>query len=346
MILKNLNTLSIFIIVTFSVTVLLYILFKEYFRYFTNQFITSYPGIKKRMKATPVPLLVFRYILYFLFALLISLSVLNPGIEDAENPNQYVDSGVDILFLVDVSLSMNATDTTPSRLSKFKEEALKLVPKLEGNRVGIVAFAGAPFLYCPMTSDVSAFSEYIRGLDVDMIPDTSTDIQAAFQKTEDILKSKKVFRNKVVILVTDGENMNGSIPSRLSSDLIIWGVGTSKGGLIYYSDPIAGLSGYVTRNGMLVNNTSSPDLVISKLDEPYLKKLTDSQGAVYTNLSRNPNSSGLLLDKINSMQKNAGKHLLNLTKKDGYHFFMIPAFLLFILDIAVIELLLYRKLKL
>ena len=68
---------------------------------------------------------------------------------------------------------MNATDALPNRLSRFKETVLRQLPALNGNRLGIIAFAGVPFIL-PMTTDIAAFSDYVRGLDVDMIPNTGT----------------------------------------------------------------------------------------------------------------------------------------------------------------------------
>ncbi len=346
MIFKNLEPIALLISISLLITVLLYILLKENARVTIYKFLQQYSSVSKFTKLPTRAFVYSKYILYLVVSILLSLSLFNPSFESREDPQTISLSGVDILFIVDLSLSMNATDIAPTRLIRFKEELLKLLPNLEGNRLGIIVFAGTPFLYCPMTSDTSAFSEYVRGLDVDVIPDTGTDLVSAFDKAKTVLDSKKVYRNRVVVLVTDGENFEKSLPSKLPADLLIWGLGTTRGGLIYYEDPNTGISGYLSKNGMLVNSTNAPDLVVSKLDETYLKKLADSQRATYINLSKGNFATDALLKTVTSMQKNSNQNLQNLIKKDGYQYFLYPALFLLLIDILVLDVILYKKLTL
>ena len=135
----------------------------------------------------------------------------------------------------------------------------------------------------------------VRGLDVDMIPNTGTNLKKAFSKAEEIFKSGRVFRNKVLVVVTDGEDIKGSTPSKIDADILIWGVGTDTGGNIFYKNEQSGVSGFVTKTGNLINNQSDTDLVRTKLDEDFLLELASVQKADYTNISANPKGADNLL---------------------------------------------------
>jgi len=94
---------------------------------------------------------------------------------------------LDILFVVDVSFSMNAEDTPPNRLQVFQNTLLQNLPRLAGNRLGIVVFAGKAFSFCPMTTDIAAFADYVKALGPEMVGDKGTDLDQAFQKTKTLL---------------------------------------------------------------------------------------------------------------------------------------------------------------
>lgn len=335
---KNYNLLSLTMISILWIVLIVYIWIKAGGRKQISAFLSLYPGLKRHIYLPSISFLVFRFVLYSILALFLSIAILNPALPVAgEEFSRETDNiGVDIIFLVDVSLSMNAGDSIPTRLDTFKQSFLRLLPGLQGNRFGIIAFAGAPFLYCPMTADLSAFADYIRGMDVYMIPDTSTDIVGGFDKAEEILNSKKVYRNKIIVLVSDGENMDNQFPEELSSELIVLGVGTEKGGNIFYRDPRTNAAGYITKNGLL-SNQKADDLIVTTLNEEYLKTLTDRFDGDYINLSKNPNGMQFLLKKITGMKKNTGKYLQEMTRKDSYFYFLLPAFVIWLFDLIFLE---------
>lgn len=188
-----------------------------------------------------------------------------------------------------------------------------------------------------MTSDITAFADYIRGLDVDMIPDSGTDIKAAFKKAEPILQSGKVYRNRLVVLVTDGENMENEFPETLDAPLFIWGIGTEAGGPIYYSDEETGSKGYITRDRRLQKQQGSPGLIISKLSQSYLQKLSNKHSATYIHLNRSNQAANILVEEIKGMKKNTGKRMQEFIKRDGYQYFLFPAFCLMVFDLLFLE---------
>ncbi|NCQ26793.1 MAG: hypothetical protein AUJ96_10175 [Armatimonadetes bacterium CG2_30_66_41] len=113
--------------------------------------------------------------------------------------------GVDIVIAIDVSSSMLAEDLKPNRLEKAKREVAGLIDRLQGDRVGLVAFAGTAFVQCPLTLDYGAAKMFLDYLDTDLIPLPGTAIGKAL-KVATAAFDKRERKHKVIVLVTDGED--------------------------------------------------------------------------------------------------------------------------------------------
>jgi Ca-activated chloride channel family protein len=125
--------------------------------------------------------------------------------------------GREIVFVVDVSRSMLARDLAPNRLERAKLWMRDLVGSLEGDSVGLVAFAGVPVIKCPLTRDVGFFEMAVEQLSPESAPRGGTMIGDAirkavgqvFERTPDDEPDRGRFRD--IILITDGEDQ-GSLP--------------------------------------------------------------------------------------------------------------------------------------
>ncbi len=113
--------------------------------------------------------------------------------------------GIDIIVALDVSLSMRAEDISPNRLEKAKYEVNKLIDLLEGDRIGLVAFAGMAHVQSPLTLDYSAARLFLRLMDTDLIPQPGTAIGDAIRTAKKAFNQKER-KHKVLILITDGED--------------------------------------------------------------------------------------------------------------------------------------------
>jgi len=87
--------------------------------------------------------------------------------------------GVDVVFLLDTSLSMLAADIKPSRIEKAKLEIKAFLKKLKGDRVGLIPFSGSSFLQSPLTVDYSAFLLFLDAVNVGHIPDPGSELKDA-----------------------------------------------------------------------------------------------------------------------------------------------------------------------
>ena len=93
--------------------------------------------------------------------------------------------GIDLIVALDTSRSMLATDVKPNRLERAKLAVLDCVQLLQGDRIGLVPFAGTAFLECPLTLDYAAFERSLRAVDVGIIPRGGTALARAIDTSLD-----------------------------------------------------------------------------------------------------------------------------------------------------------------
>ncbi len=190
--------------------------------------------------------------------------------------------GLDLLIAVDTSRSMLSNDVPPNRLERVKLAAQDLINELEGDRVGLIAFAGRAFLQAPLTIDYEAAVESINDLDTKTIPEGGTNISEAIALASRTF-GKSAMGNRALIIFTDGEELSGDAmqSAKIAADtgvrIFTVGVGTPEGSLI----PISGEDG-----GTAFVKDSAGQVVKSKL---YTEGLAKMQAAeLDVRLSRRP----------------------------------------------------------
>lgn len=187
--------------------------------------------------------------------------------------------GIDILIALDTSRSMLAEDHEPNRLSRAKLAVLDLVSRLNGDRVGLIAFAGKAFLQTPLTLDYHAFRQSLEALDTDTIPAGGTDIAGAIE--EAIAYFEAGDHHRMLIVISDGEDLEakGIVRAREAAEAGITiytvGVGSSEGQPIPLRGP-GGELDYV--------RDSAGNPVLSRLDEDGLRQIARETGGIYRNL--------------------------------------------------------------
>ncbi len=197
--------------------------------------------------------------------------------------------GIDIIFAFDVSRSMLAEDIRPNRLQRAKLDMLDFIGKLEGDRIGLVAFAGDAFLMCPLTLDYNAFRQSLMAADTHTISMGGTDIARAIHESEAAFGKNN--NHKIIVLISDGEDLGeeGIRRARQAADngVIIYtvGVGNPEGSLI----PIAGPRG---THEYLRDAGGEP--VHSRLDEVTLQAIAEVTNGFYVPLG----STGRGLEQV------------------------------------------------
>jgi Ca-activated chloride channel family protein len=188
--------------------------------------------------------------------------------------------GNEIVFAIDTSRSMLTPDVKPNRLARAKLAIDDFANQLDGDAVGIVAFAGSAYLVCPITLDYGAFHESLSAIDVNTIPRGGTNIASAIEAAAAALH-RRPGSDKIMILVTDGEDLEGSALAAAQTavrqdalKIYTVGVGTQAGELI----PIPADQG-----GGFVKDDSGA-FVKSRLDETALKAIAAGGGGFYVPL--------------------------------------------------------------
>src|SRR6266496_472262 len=188
--------------------------------------------------------------------------------------------GLDLLIAVDTSRSMLSNDVQPSRLDRVKLAVQDLLNELQGDRVGLIAFAGRAFLQAPLTIDYDAVVEAINDLDTKTIPEGGTNISSAIALATQSF-GKSATGNRALIIFTDGEELSGDAvkTAKEAADagvrIFTVGVGTPQGSLI----PVIGDDGQTA-----FVKDSAGQVVKSKLDDKRLREIAQATGGFYVHL--------------------------------------------------------------
>jgi len=113
--------------------------------------------------------------------------------------------GLSVVLAVDISRSMLAEDASPNRLRRALREARRLVQDLDGDRLGLIAFAGSSYILSPLSIDGSALGLYLDALDPDMASPGGTGLAPALRQGGELLRASSELADRVLVVFTDGE---------------------------------------------------------------------------------------------------------------------------------------------
>lgn len=235
--------------------------------------------------------------------------------------------GLDIMIAVDTSKSMLASDVKPNRLERSKFAIKDLIKKLQGDRVGLIAFSGTSFLQCPLTVDYGGFLLALEDLSTNTIPYGGTSVSSAIKKAIDGYEEGAKY--KVLIIITDGEDHEGdSIKLAKEAEakgikIFCIGIGTKMGELIQITDSNGKKTFLKDREGKIVK---------SRLDEKVLKGIAKETGGAYIRSSGADFGFDFIYDnKLSFMEKRDIKSQMNKRYNER---FQIPLFIAFIFLIS------------
>lgn len=281
--------IALFCLITFISSIILFLYRANKYKVFDNKnfsknffdklFIGSDSNIRFKM--------IIRYLG------ILSLIIAIAGIKTGISVKPVERKGVDIIFCIDVSLSMDAQDIKPSRVNKVKFELSKIVDSLKGDRIGIVVFSGSNFLYLPLTMDYDASKLFIKSIDTSMISSRGTDIPNAIKTSVEAFGDDET-KQKIIFLFSDGEDhskntlesINYLIEDKI--DLHVVGVGSTKGSLIPINNK---------ENSFIKD--SNGELVISKINSDFLRQIAQMNKGKNLRISKSEPVSENIIDIIN-----------------------------------------------
>ena len=239
--------------------------------------------------------------------------------------------GIDILMAVDTSKSMLAADVKPNRLKRSKLGIMDFVSRLEGDRVGLIPFAGTAFLMCPLTLDYDAFRQSLEALDTQIIPQGGTDLASAIREAEFAFSNDA--NHRILVLVTDGEDLEGEALSAAKEaaekGLTIYtvGVGTPAGELIPLQKAGKGVAFAKDEKGQVVK---------SRLDEEILREIAHVTGGQYEPLGQQAEGlEAIYQGKLSLVPKQELAERKQKVPVDRFEWPLLAAFILLVLEFGL-----------
>jgi Ca-activated chloride channel family protein len=209
-------------------------------------------------------------------------------------------TGSDIYIAIDISQSMQVEDVNPNRLERAKIGALELIESLQGDRAGIIFFAGDAFVQCPLTSDYDALNTIINSLTFETAVSSGTSLAAPLDLAMEVLEPEED-KYAVLLLLTDGENTGldplKSVRELTKRDIKVFciGIGTKDGDPIPVYDENNNRTGY--------KKDQQGKVVISQLDDYLLRNIAESTGGEYLNTTDTFDEIRRFLSALDTLKK-------------------------------------------
>jgi Ca-activated chloride channel family protein len=242
---------------------------------------------------------------------LMALTLLAVGAADPQWGRELVRRGAngsDVVLVIDVSASMDTRDVAPSRIEEARREALAVLDRLEGSRVGLVAFAGDAVRLCPLTLDLGAVRLALQGLASGAVSEPGTDIGRALHTAARVLPGTHR-EEQAVVLWTDGEDLEhgatAAIDDLARSGIRVFavGVGTPAGDFV----PLLDGQG----RAVDVKRDENGQTVQSRLDESLLRSLASKTRGAYFSASRPGGELPRLVASLSSLARSGrGQRLI------------------------------------
>lgn len=275
------------------------------------------------------------------------LFTINLRIMTSSTDIQILSSNVDVLFVIDNTISMIAEDYDGKkpRLDAVKEDCNYIIDELAGARFAVVTFNDTSQILAPFTTDANMSAEAINTIQVaDSFYARGTTLNVTLEDMEKVLESseKKGDRIRIVFFISDGEITSedtkldsfSGIKKYVSNGAVL-GYGTEKGGNMK-------VKGRYDDTEEYLEDKTSKDYpypkAVSKIDEDNLKQVADDIGIDYINMSK----QSAIEQKLKEIKKQVNGEVPEETKKesfsDTYYYFVIP-----LLILLVIEFIIYKR---
>jgi Ca-activated chloride channel family protein len=258
-------------------------------------------------------------------------------------------SGLDIMVALDVSNSMEVEDVVPSRIKKARHLLKSLSEKLQGDRLGLVAFAASSYVACPLTTDTDYFLETLQIINPRMVSNQGTDLGIGLDTARKALErgaeelteagsgsappSAAQQASRVVILISDGEDQEaGAIKAAKALKetgirLFVLGVGTEKGGPVPVRDDAGNLVTYKKdRRGQPVVSGFKPNALVS---------LASAGGGQYWNVTTEETEIGEMLSQMGALSRGDYAERRYVVYEDRFQFPLALAVLLLLIEISL-----------
>lgn len=257
----------------------------------------------------------------------IGLSRPQIGVRLKENQSK----GAEIMIALDVSNSMLAQDYTPNRLERAKLAISRLVDKLQGDRIGLVVFAGQAFVQLPITTDYVSAKFFLKSISTESVPVQGTALGEAINTCIRSFSNEgqQGSNNKAIILITDGENHEDD-PVQAAKD-------AAEFGIKVYTIGVGSPDGKpipVGSNGELLKDRDG-NIVVTKLDENTLGDIALAGNGAYVRAGTSEFGLNPIIKELRQLDEQKFTSVVFEEYDEQYMYFFAIAFIFFIMEFLV-----------
>ena len=242
--------------------------------------------------------------------------------------------GADIVLALDASLSMLAEDVEPNRLARMKREATQLIASSEGDRFGIIAFAGRSYILTPMTVDRSALGLFLDNLDPDVVGQGGSSLARTIRQGVELLLLTKGGGDRALIVMSDGEAFDDEedlvAAARRAREagvsLVTVGYGTADGSTI----PVP------VGRGVELKRDENNQVVVTRYNEQLLRTAAEAAGGTFIPATSTDKAARIRQALVN-LQREQRQSDVGRERTQRYQLFLLPALLLVLLDTWLAE---------
>lgn len=234
--------------------------------------------------------------------------------------------GAEIMICLDVSNSMLAQDYSPDRLSRAKLAISRLVDKLEGDRIGLIIFAGSSFVQLPVTTDYISAKMFLSSVNTESIPIQGTAIGDAISTA---IKSFSVQseKSRAIIVITDGENHE--------DDAVVAARQAAEMGIKVYTIGVGSVRGEpIPKNGDLMKD-SNGNIVVTRLDENTLRKIAEAGGGAYIHAGNEEFGLTPIINDLKKMEDEMFNSVVFEEYDEQFMYFLGIALFLFVIEMLI-----------
>jgi Ca-activated chloride channel family protein len=238
--------------------------------------------------------------------------------------------GIDVVFALDASKSMLATDIAPNRLDNAKQLITNMMSRMPDDRVALVLFGGQAYRQMPLSFDHSAAAMFVSTASPEEIPSQGTNLADAMSMSAKAFNSLEG-RFKTIILISDGEDHNqvsmDTAQEMAKQGIMICtvGIGSPEGSPI--PDPGTGET----------KKDAAGNVVISKLNEEELKAIAQTTHGEYVHLDNTDVAANELMNQLSQIEKKTFSDVSLLNYNTYYMWFAMPMFLLLMIEFMLPE---------
>ena len=223
---------------------------------------------------------------------------------------------------------MLAEDYSPNRLERSKLAISRLVDKLQGDRIGLVVFAGQAFVQLPITADYVSAKIFLKSIDTGSVPIQGTDLAEALMASARSFSTQSE-RSRAIILITDGEDHEGEALEAART--------IAEQGIRIYCIGVGSPQGKpIPKNGSLMKDRNG-DIVVSRLDEEILQEIAGAGNGKYVRAGATEFGLNPIIDDIRALDKEQFNSVVFEDFDEQYMYFFAIALFFLILEFLVPE---------